>query len=494
MPRTFFLWFAVGAALVAACAPDEGRDPANLVVILADDLGPECLGAFGGLSCETPRLDALAASGRVFRNAFAHPTCVPTRVSLLTGLHPFRTGWTATRGERRTFDPDRAVPIARLLREAGYATATAGKWRLGRLDRDAEHPVRCGFDEYRLWTWRTSDDETGSRYWSPALHENGEELRGLEGRYGPDLFCDFVVDFIERPRHEPFFVLIRGDHEASESKLSSLLKRQFRQATGDEVRRLTGASVGFVGPIGIESVPVFADLALRGQVGLITGANRDDYHYIGVQPDRDFKVAEYCDLRHVKAGDRCVRCGGGLRMSRAIELGHIFKLGTRYSEKMGAVYLDSEGDERPVVMGSYGIGLERILVAAIEQNADHDGIVWPPPLAPFHAVIVPLNMSDARIAETAEILYEGLGAGLEILYDDRDERAGAKFKDSDLIGVPLRVTVGGRGLERGVVELRDRKTGEVEEYAVDTAVEEIRKAIGRFFDRQDEPGEARSGT
>jgi len=280
---------------------------------------------------------------------------------------------------------------------------------------------------------------------------------------------------------EPVFVLIRGDHEANESKLAAVLKKQFRQATGDEVRQLAGANVGFVGPVGVKDVKVLADLALEGQVGLITGANKDDYHYVGVHPGRDFRVTEYCDLRQVKEGDRCVRCGGELRMSRAIELGHIFKLGTRYSEKMGATYLDSEGNERPVVMGSYGIGLERILVAAIEQNADEDGIVWPPPLAPFDAVIVPLNMSDPGIVETSERLYEGLGESFEILLDDRDERAGSKFKDSDLIGIPLRITVGERGLKRGVVELRERRTGEVNEFKVDSSVEEIKKAIEGFL-------------
>jgi prolyl-tRNA synthetase len=290
---------------------------------------------------------------------------------------------------------------------------------------------------------------------------------------------------------EPVFVLVRGDHEVNESKLTVRLKSQLRQATGEEVRQLTGASVGFVGPIGVKGVRVLADLALEDQAGLVTGANRDDYHYVGVNPGRDFAVTEYCDLRFVKEGESCTRCGSELKMSRAIELGHIFKLGTRYSERMGATYLDSEGMERPVVMGSYGIGLERILVAAIEQNADEDGIVWPAPLAPFDAVVVPLNMSDSRIVSTSELLYAELGRNLDILLDDRDERAGSKFKDSDLIGIPLRITVGERGLKRGVVELRQRKTGEVREYALDTGIEDLRRGITEFFSlspKRDERG------
>lgn len=284
---------------------------------------------------------------------------------------------------------------------------------------------------------------------------------------------------------EPVFVLIRGDHEASEPKLASVFKRQFRQATGDEVKELTGAEAGFVGPIGVERVKVFADHALRDLGGLVTGANKNDYHYVGVLPGRDFRVSEYADLRCVKEGESCVRCGEPLKMLKAIELGHIFKLGTRYSAKMGATYLDSDGSERPVVMGSYGIGLERILVAAVEQNADNDGIVWPAPLAPFHAVVVPLNMSDRSVVAASESLYAELSKNYEILLDDRDERAGSKFKDSDLIGVPLRITVGERGLKKGLVELRERKTGSVREFGVDRAAQEISDAIGEFFDESD---------
>jgi prolyl-tRNA synthetase len=294
----------------------------------------------------------------------------------------------------------------------------------------------------------------------------------------PDRLMKSLLFIVGR---EPVFVLVRGDHEANESKLGILLKGQFRQASGEEVRDLTGASAGFVGPIGVQKVRVLADSALEGQAGLITGANRDDYHYVGVHPGRDFDVTEYCDIRHVKEGESCVRCGGALKMSRAIELGHIFKLGTRYSEKMGATYLDSEGKEKPVVMGSYGIGLERILVAAIEQNADKDGIVWPAPLAPFHAVIVPLNMSDEKIVRRSEAFYLELSRDFDVLLDDRDERAGSKFKDSDLIGVPIRVTIGERGLKKGVVELRVRGTGEVRECKLEGAVVELRKEIAEFF-------------
>ena len=280
---------------------------------------------------------------------------------------------------------------------------------------------------------------------------------------------------------EPVFILIRGDHEANESKMESFFKRAIRQASGDEVKRLTGADVGFVGPVNVKGVQVFADRALEGEVGLVTGANKNDYHYVGIHPGRDFQVDRFCDFRQVEEGDECDSCGGEIRISRAIELGHIFKLGTRYSQKMGATYLDADGKALPIVMGSYGIGLERILVAAIEQGADKDGIVWPPPLAPFNCVIVPLNMSDPKVVEISERLYSELDEEFDVLLDDRDERAGSKFKDSDLIGVPLRVTVGERSLKKGLVELRERKSGKVSEFPIEDSAKMIGKEMREFF-------------
>ncbi len=280
---------------------------------------------------------------------------------------------------------------------------------------------------------------------------------------------------------EPVFVLIRGDHEASEPKMASFFRKPFRQANATEVNNLTGADVGFVGPIGIKDVKVFADEALRGQVGLVTGANKNDHHYVGVCPGRDFKVDSFSDLRCVGEGEECARCGGRLAISKAIELGHIFKLGKRYSERMGASYLDRDGREQPIVMGSYGIGLERILVAAVEQYADEDGIVWPAPLAPFESIIVPLNMSEPAVVDTSLALYEDLSREFEILLDDRDERAGTKFKDSDLVGIPLRITVGEKGLRSGIVELRERKTGKVSEHALAAAPVSLANAIREFY-------------
>ena len=252
--------------------------------------------------------------------------------------------------------------------------------------------------------------------------------------------------------------LVRGDHELSEIKLRNLLGAQWvAMADAETVERLTGAAVGFAGPIGLR-LRCIADAGLRGITGAVTGANETDYHFVDVDQERDFPEAEFADLRLARAGDPCPRCEGGtFEGHRGIEVGNIFYLGTKYSAAMHATYLDASGQERPIEMGCYGIGITRTAAAAVEQYHDDQGIIWPPPLAPFHVHIVPVSWSEARMRQTAEELYSALGgAGIEVLLDDREERAGIKFKDADLIGVPLRVTVGAKSLERNCVELKRR--------------------------------------
>lgn len=261
---------------------------------------------------------------------------------------------------------------------------------------------------------------------------------------------------------EPVAILLRGDHEANESKLASIFGTKFRPARPEEVLALAKANIGFIGPMGLEGVRTVADLALKDQGGFTTGANKDDYHIKGIFPGRDFPVHSYEDVRTVKGGEGCPNCGQPLRVGAAIEVGHIFKLGTKYSESLGATFLDAKGEKRPIVMGSYGIGLERIMASAIEQNHDEHGIVWPLSIAPYQIHILPVNPFHDETSQVAEELYRGLLAvGCEVLIDDRNERAGAKFKDADLIGIPIRVTIGQRGLEEGKVEIRLRATGEV---------------------------------
>jgi prolyl-tRNA synthetase len=255
------------------------------------------------------------------------------------------------------------------------------------------------------------------------------------------------------------FVLMRGDHQVDESKLEAELG-ECRMAESDEILNITGANAGFVSPVGIKGVLVIADTVLEGTTDLVAGANKNDYHYTGVDMDRDMHVDRYVQLRSVQTGEPCIECGEPLAVSRAIEVGHIFKLGTRYAEALNAHFLDESGDTHPIVMGSYGIGLERIMASAIEDTFDGDAMVWPRELAPFLVEILPLNVTIEEVSHCAEELYDVLSAkNVSVLLDDRDERAGVKFKDADLFGSPILVVIGERNLKEGLVEIRVKDRG-----------------------------------
>jgi prolyl-tRNA synthetase len=245
------------------------------------------------------------------------------------------------------------------------------------------------------------------------------------------------------------------------------------------VQQAVGAPPGFLGPVNLP-LEVWADHAVRGMTDAVTGANQRDAHTIHVNQSRDFTPARFADLRLVKAGDPCPRCEAGvIEEYRGIEVGHVFYLGHKYSEAMGATILDSEGHERFMEMGCYGIGVTRLMAAAIEQNNDANGIIWPASIAPFSVLLLPLNYKEDPIREVTERIYQGLlEAGHEVLLDDRDERPGVKFKDGDLVGIPLRVTIGAKGLAKGTVEFRWRGEGATSEVPVDEAVERIGAALG----------------
>jgi prolyl-tRNA synthetase len=276
---------------------------------------------------------------------------------------------------------------------------------------------------------------------------------------------DYVVE------SQPVVILMRGDHQLSETKLTTVLGTGvFRPATPEEALNLHGANLGSLGPVGLKGVRILADRALVGRRNMTTGANRDDFHLRHVTPGRDF-AAEFHDLRVVAGGDPCGQCGKPLRVSVAVELGHVFKLGRRYSEAMHAVVLDAEGKEVALVMGSYGIGVERILSAAVEQSHDEDGFCLPRSIAPFDVILTAANMDAPELCAAAEQLYAQLQAeGIDVLYDDRNERPGVKFKDADLIGVPLRITVGKRKLAAGLVEILERSTKQIHDVKLDTVV------------------------
>jgi prolyl-tRNA synthetase len=263
--------------------------------------------------------------------------------------------------------------------------------------------------------------------------------------------------------------LVRGDAELNEFKLKRELNlKNAELADDDTVKKATGAPSGFAGPVGL-NIPVYADFGVMDITSGVTGANEADAHFQNVFPGRDF-AAEYMDLRIARAGDGCPRCKGSMEVRRGIEVGHIFKLGTKYSEALNATFLDESGKERPMIMGCYGIGIGRTAAAAIEQNHDEAGIIWPKPLAPFSCEVLPLNVKKDTVRDAAEKLYTELtGAGVEVLLDDRDERAGVKFKDADLIGIPVRVTVGERNLKEGNLEIKERRAAEARLVKVEDA-------------------------
>ena len=255
----------------------------------------------------------------------------------------------------------------------------------------------------------------------------------------------------------PVLALVRGDHALHERKLARALQAEARPAHPEEVKRHLGVAPGSVGPLGVHGARIIADESLR-QGRYVVGANREGFHVVGVTPGTDFPC-EWADLQVALAGEGCPSCGKALRIERVIEIGNIFKLGTKYSVALGAMYLDERGQQQPIVMGSYGIGPARIAAAAVEQRHDADGIVWPWAIAPFHVHLVPVSVKDGGQMAAAEEIYQALRAvGFDVLMDDREERAGVKFKDADLLGIPIRVTIGNALAKEGVVEVRPRAT------------------------------------
>ena len=275
----------------------------------------------------------------------------------------------------------------------------------------------------------------------------------------------------------PVLVMVRGDHQLSEAKLASALGAQeIRPANPSEIYDLFGANAGSLGPIGVTKMRIVADHALAGRRNMIAGANKDDYHLRHVTPGEDF-AAEFFDLRQVAAGDGCIRCGHALDVAKAVEVGHIFKLGYKYSSSMGLKVLDEKGGEVTPIMGSYGIGVERILTCAIELFHDKDGMALPPSIAPFSLVITPANYGDPLQREAADLLYNDcVHHGLDALLDDRDERPGVKFKDADLIGIPYRITIG-KKLAQGKVEFVTRRTKASEDVPLAEAIAHLEKTL-----------------
>jgi len=342
--------------------------------------------------------------------------------------------------------------------------------------------ISCPSDECAY----AATDETAE-----SIIENsvaGGDLLGLQEVHTPNMktveeVCAFlkteprnlVKTILYQVGDEVVGALIRGDREICEPKLCRLLKTDvIAMADAVTVGEITGAEVGFAGPVGLDGVKLVADKTITKMTNFITGANKTDYHVINVNYERDFTADIAGDITVAASGDKCIRCGETLTEYRGIEVGQVFKLGKKYSTSMNATFLDENGAEVPFMMGCYGIGVTRTVAAAIEQNHDENGIIWPPSIAPYRVLITAIAVQDEEIMGKAEEIYEGLcEKGIEVLLDDRKERPGVKFKDADLIGIPLRVTIGSRGLKAGKVEVRIRRTGENHDVPLEGAIDKI---------------------
>ena len=290
---------------------------------------------------------------------------------------------------------------------------------------------------------------------------------------------DLIKTLVFTTSQGPVVALVRGGHDINEVKLRNYLKCDTLElAEEDVIEKITGAPRGFAGPIGMKTVRMVVDFGLQGCCNMVTGGNERDVHVINVNFERDFPVSEFADIRSAQAGDMCPRCGKMLATTRGIEVGHIFKLGAKYSTAMNCSYLDQQGKPQPMIMGCYGIGVGRTVAAAIEQSHDENGIIFPESIAPFAVIVVPVNTNDAAQMDIALDIYNGLAAqGLEVLLDDRDERPGSKFKDADLIGIPLRVIVGKNAVEKNQVDIKERRGGDMQQVATGDAVAVIARRL-----------------
>ncbi len=327
----------------------------------------------------------------------------------------------------------------------------------------------------------------------PSVPENREELfKPVEKVHTPNVKrIEEVSEFLGIPPEnilkllvyivdgQPVAVAVRGDREVEETKLKQVFRgKEVRLATDEEIERFTGQPKGFLSPIGLK-IPVYADYSVIPMVNFVAGAGEKDYHLKNVNWGRDFEVKEFIDVAEVRGGDPCPKCGAPLVEKRGIEVGHIFKLGTKYSEAMGALFVDENGQEKPMIMGCYGIGVTRVMAAAVEQNHDENGIIWPVEIAPFEVIVIPVNVKNDEIREVAEKIYEELKeAGFDVLIDDRNARPGFKFKDADLIGIPYQIIVG-KGVKDGLVELKERKTGERQEIAIGRVLEVLKSLVSK---------------
>lgn len=307
---------------------------------------------------------------------------------------------------------------------------------------------------------------------------NTKTIEAVSQYLGVDIKKNIKAVAFQNEKDEVILAFVRGDHEVNDVKLQNAVGAIVLRMASEEAILAVGGVPGFMSPIGIKGATIVVDATVMEMYNAAAGANQVDKHYKNINPKRDFKDVLVTDIRLIQVGDPCPHCGKPLKTARGIEAGQVFKLGTKYSKALKAMYLDENGREKPMVMGCYGVGVSRTMAAAIEQNFDEHGIIWPAAIAPYTVVIVPINAKDAEQMEIAEKLYEELKAAkIEVLLDDRKERAGVKFKDADLIGYPLRITVGPKAVNEGTVEVKVRRTGEAFDYTQDKYLANVQRLL-----------------
>jgi len=343
---------------------------------------------------------------------------------------------------------------------------------------------KCGYSaNVELASRRMAPDRTEKQTILKMEEVNTPDMKKVDDlarffRCGSDRF---IKTLIYEANGKPVVVLARGDIDISEAKLRMVLGAGDAVLAGDRViEGVTGAPVGFAGPAGLAGIEIIADQSIQGLVNAITGANKKDKHIKNVNIEKDFKVDRFVDIGIAREGDLCRQCGEELKLSPGIEVGQVFKLGKKYSEKLGAVYLDKKGNINPMIMGCYGIGISRTVAAIVECHNDKNGIKWPVSVAPFKVLIIAINYNKPEIKEASDSIYNNLEKeGIEVLFDDREETAGIKFKDGDLVGIPFQVVVGKKYLVSGMIEIKKRADGCSEQVSIESVVPEIRKRIGQ---------------
>lgn len=371
-----------------------------------------------------------------------------------------------------------AVPVEASSGAMGGSDSIEFMVRSDSGEDDVVHCRECGYAaNMERATSRIAEIDDGSdrreleKFATPGVRTI-EDLATFEGGASGQHQIKSLVYMLEG---ELTLVLLRGDHPLVEQKLQDGTGAiEFRPAHPEEIRGAIGADPGSLGAVGVDNLPILADVALKGRYNMVTGANDDDFHLRGVDIERDINVSKWIDLREVADGEPCPTCGAPLEVFKAIEVGHIFKLGTKYADAFGVSVLDEDGEAQTVIMGSYGIGLERNIAAVVETHHDEKGIVWPVSVAPYSVAVTVLRADDEDARQAGEDLYQQcLAAGIDTILDDRVERPGVKFADVELIGIPFRVTVGPRGLQNGVVEVQDRASGVNEEVPLDGVISHL---------------------